>query len=120
MENKKNKRGSILNQVVIQIILIAVIFALFFLATADKINGRGICQQVIEKEIALLIDSAVPGMSFEISKLNANGIVRDVEIKKGRVFVSVDGLGQLSGYPYFSTYSVSVSEESDKFVVSVT
>lgn len=119
MENKKNKRGSILEQSVIQIILIVIVFALFLLATADKINNRGIRQQVIEKEIALLVDSAVPGMSFEVFKLNANGIVRDVEIRRGRVFVSVDGLGKLNGYPYFSAYSVSVFEESDKFVVSI-
>jgi hypothetical protein len=119
MENKKNKKGSVLNQMIVQIILIALILAMFLLSTAGKINGRGVRQQVLEKEIALLIDSAVPGMSFEISKLNANGIINSVELKRGRVFVSVDGLGPLNGYPYFSAHSVTVSNEENKFMVKV-
>jgi len=115
----ENKRGSILNQVVIQIILVAIILALFLYATAGKINSRGVRQQVIEKEIALLLDSAVPGMSFGIFKTNSNGIVNEIKIEGGNVLVFVDDLTFSKGYPYFSTYKVSVSEEQNKFVVSV-
>ena len=91
----------------------------FLFATAGKINARGVKQQVLEKQMALLIDSAVPGMSFEIAKNNVNGIVQKVEVKEGKIFIMVGGLGSFKGYPYFSRYSVSVREEESKFVVSV-
>lgn len=113
------KRGGLLNQVIIHLVLIGIIFALFLFATAGKINARGVRQQVLEKEIALLIDAAVPGMSFEIRKNNLNGFVSLVEVKDGKVFVSVAGLNAFAGYPYFSRYSVSVEEEAGKFVVFV-
>ena len=113
------KKGGLLNQVIIHLILIGIILALFLFATAGKINARGVKQQVLEKEVALLIDVAVPGMSFEIEKNNFNGYVSGVEVKEGRVFVEVAGLNAFKGYPYFSRYGVSVEEEDDKFVVSV-
>ena len=115
----EGKRGELLNKVIIRLILIGIIFALFLFATAGKINARGVKQQVLEKEIALLIDSAVPGMEFEISKENLNGYVSDIEFSRGRVYVAVDELGSLKGQPYFTKYSVSVVEEADKFMVSV-
>ena len=115
----KNKNAELTNQVIVQIILVALIFALFVMATAGKINARGVKQQVLEKQTALLIDSAVSGMSFEIDKINVNGLVSSVEIRDGRVHVVVDGLASSSGYPYFSRYSVDIKEEIDKFVVVV-
>jgi len=108
-----------LNQVIIHLILIGIILALFLFATAGKINARGVKQQVLEKEIALLVDAAVPGMSFEIEKKNFNGYVSGVEIREGKVFVEVAGLNAFEGYPYFSRYGVVVVEEDDKFVVNV-
>ena len=114
-----NKRAGLLNQVIIHLILIGIILALFLFATAGKINARGVKQQVLEKEVALLIDAAVPGMSFEIEKNTFNGVVSGVEIKEGKVFVEVDGLNAFKGYPYFSRYAVGVVEDDDKFVVSV-
>lgn len=115
----KNKHGGLLHQVIIHLVLVGLIFALFLFATAGKINARGVKQQVLEKQMALLIDSAVPGMSFEIAKNNVNGIVQKVEVKEGKIFIMVGGLGSFKGYPYFSRYSVSVREEESKFVVSV-
>ena len=108
-----------MHTVIIHIILIGIIFALFLMATADKINGRGVLQQVLEKEVALLVDSAVPGMSFEVRKLNQNGIVQDVSLKDGRIWISVNGLKSLKGYPYFSRYNIGVRDEGNKFVVFV-
>ena len=113
------KKGAILNQAVVHIVLIALIFAIFLMATGDKINARGVKQQVLEKQIALLIDVAVPGMSFEVMKGNLNGRVNKLEVKEGKVFVAIEGLGSFGGYPYFSRYDVSVSEDDAKFVVSV-
>jgi hypothetical protein len=113
------KNGSILNQVVIHVILVGLIFAIFFMAVADRVNARGVKQQVLEKEIALLIDSAEAGMSFGVRKINIDGFVSGVNIENGRVFVIVDGLNSLRGYPYFSKYSVDIVEEESKFVVRV-
>jgi len=108
-----------MHTVIIHIILIGIIFALFFMATAGKINGRGVLQQVLEKQTALLIDSAVPGMSFEVRKMNQNGIVQKVSLKDGKIWIVVEGLNSLKGYPYFSRYDIEVVEELDKFVVFV-
>ncbi len=113
------KKGGLLNQVIIHLILIGLILALFLFATAGKINARGVKQQVLERETALLIDAAVPGMSFEIEKNNLNGVVSGVEIRGGKVFVEVAGLNAFEGYPYFSKYAVSVVEEGNKFIVFV-
>lgn len=115
----ENKKGSILNQVIIQIILIVLILGMFVSVTGGRINNRGVRQQVLEKEMALLIDSAVPGMSFEIFKLNVNGLVGNVEVGNGNIFISVDGFSSLKGYPYFSKYDVNVVEELNKFVVTI-
>ena len=113
------KRAEMLNQVIIHIILIGIILTLFLFATADKINSRGVRQQVIEKEIALLIDSGVPGMSFSLDKKNLDGTIQDIRIEKGRVFAVVAGLPSVNGYPYFSKYLVNLDKQSDKFVVSI-
>jgi len=113
------KRGGLLNQVIIHLILIGIILALFLFATAGEINARGVKQQVLEKQVAVLMDAAVPGMSFEIRKNNLNGVVSGIEIKEGKVFVEVAGLNAFEGYPYFSKYLVRVVEKDDKFVVSV-
>ena len=113
------KKGEMLNQAIIQIILIAVIFALFLFAVSDKVNARGVRQQVLEKQTALLVESAVPGMSFRIEKINVNGLVDDVEIKDGRIFISVEGLSSAEGYPYFTKYDVGVDEGETYFEVNV-
>tara|TARA_Y100000310_G_scaffold286519_1_gene310774 strand:- start:5073 stop:5426 length:354 start_codon:yes stop_codon:yes gene_type:complete len=115
----KKKKAQILNETIIHLILIGLIFAVFFMATADKINGRGVRQQVLEKEIALLIDSGIPGMDFEIRKMNINGVVQNVELRDGRVFVNIENLISFEGYPYFSKYSVSVVDSGDKFIVGI-
>ena len=115
----KNKKASLLHQTIIHIILIGLIFAIFLMATAEKANGRGVKQQVLEKQIALLIDSAETGMDFEIRKTNVNGLVEDIRIENGKVFVKVAGLASVEGYPYFSKYSVNVKDDAGKFAVSV-
>jgi hypothetical protein len=119
LHNMRSKRAELANQVVMHIILVALIFALFLMATADKVNARGVKQQVLEKQVALLIDSAVPGMSFEIDKINIYGKINSMELNNGKVLIGVEGLSSKKGYPYFSRYSVNIREESDKFVVIV-
>ena len=115
----RKKRGEILNSAIIQLIIIGLVFAGFLFATAQKINARSVHQQVLEKQTALLIDSAVPGMSFEVYKRNENGVVSSVTLKDSKIFIQVNGINSINGYPYFSKYSVNVVEEEDKFVVKI-
>jgi hypothetical protein len=112
-----SKKGDLMHEVIIQVIFVGLVFAIFFYATADKVNAREVKQQVLEKQTALLIDSAISGMSFEIFKNNINGVVNKIEIKNGRVYIAVSGMASINGYPYFSKYSVSVEEIADKFIV---
>jgi hypothetical protein len=113
------KRGELFHQTIIQVILVALILAIFLMATAGKVNARDVKQQVLEKQSALLIDSATPGMSFEIQKVNINGNINKVEVKDGKIFISVAGLNSLKGYPYFSKYSVVVRDEGSKFIIEI-
>ena len=115
----KSKRAGILNQVVVHIVIIGIIFAIFIFATAGKVNARDFRQQVIEKQIALLIASSEPGFSFEVNKVNLGGEINSIEIKEGSVFVMVDGLRSVKGYPYFSPYRVSVEDLGNKFLIKI-
>lgn len=108
-----------MQQYLIQIILSALLIVLFLMAMAQKVDSRGVKRQVLEKQFALLIDSAGPGMTFSIDKLSLNGNINRIRVEGGRVFVDINGLLSLKGYPYFSKYYVSVVEHSDKFVIEV-
>lgn len=114
-----NKRGSILGKVLTNIILIGLVYAIFFIAVAGRVNGRDVKQQILEKQTALLIDSASPGMSFFIISANINGFVSDVHINNNRIFITVDGFVSQSGYPYFSRYSINIKKLKDGFLVSI-
>jgi len=109
-----------MHQILTQIIILAVVFGLFFYATADKMNNRGIKRQVLEKELALLIDSARPGTEIYLDKEHPNGIVSQVELREHRVYVNVNGLPSIAGHPYLTKYSVEVSEEERRFKISIT
>ncbi len=113
------KRGSVLIEVVVHVVLIGIVLAAFLFAVAGRVNGRDVKQQVLEKQLALLIDSADSGMSFAVSVGNVNGVIDSVKIQNGRVFVGVDGFPDFKGYPYFSRYDVSVEKVQDKFIVRV-
>lgn len=116
---KFGKRAELFNSVMIQIILIGIILALFLTSISGKMESRGVKQQVLENEVALLIDAGVPGMDFEVRKINVNGKVSNVEVRNSRIYINIEGLNSINGYPYFSKYDVEVYEFDDKFVVSV-
>tara|TARA_Y100000310_G_C20685795_1_gene818884 strand:+ start:2676 stop:3074 length:399 start_codon:yes stop_codon:yes gene_type:complete len=119
------KRGNLMYEVIMHLILVALLFALFFYATAGRVGTKDVKQQVLEKQIALMIDSAESGMSFSIYKINSNGRVDNIELSDGKVHALVEGQKVSKGYPYFSKYNVGVrfvdndKELEDKFVVSV-
>ena len=113
------KRGDLLGTVIVHIILIATILALLVTAIAGTADARGVRQQIVEKQTAMLIGSALPGMVFVIKKKNLGGDIHSVDLRDGSIFIGVDGFKSLRGYPYFSTHSVDVQKEEDKFLVSV-
>jgi hypothetical protein len=124
---KKNKKAGMVHQVIIHLILIAIIFGMFFLATVGRTNSRAVKQQVLEKQIALLIDAAEPGVSIDVYQINGNGVVGGLVLSNGKVFVTINNLISTRGYPYFSKYDVSVEfsdgvkgdKIDDKYIVSV-
>jgi hypothetical protein len=115
----KGKRGNLVEQVLIHIILIALLFALFFMANAGKINARGLKQQMIEKQTALIIEASEPGFIYEIEKFNEDGFIDDMAIKQGRVYAKVNGLTSAKGYPFSSPYSVTLEKKDYKFVIKI-
>lgn len=114
-----NSRASIMHEVIIHLIIIGLIFGLFFMATVSKVNSRAARQQVIEKQLALLIDSAEPGMTFSINKINRFGAISRIEIKDQRIYGDVDGLKSSKGYPIFSRYTLAVSDTGEAFNIIV-
>jgi hypothetical protein len=96
-----------------------MIFALLFVTTTERAGSRAVKQQVVEKEIALLIDSAEPGMSFEISKINIKGVVDKIEIKDGKVYSYVNGMSLSKGYEYFTKYNIELKETDSSFIINV-
>ena len=114
-----NKKASIMNNIIIQIILIGLVLILFMFSVSGKIESRGVKQQVLEKELSLLVSSGVPGMEFELRRINVHGEVSRVDVSNSRIFIDVEGLRSLKGYPYFSKYSVEVEAMDDKFVVRI-
>ena len=113
------KKGSILNEMIMQLILMAVITLVFFMAVSGQATARGVKQQVLEKELALLLDSARPGSSFEISKRNFGGVINEIKYRNGRIFVTVNGLVSVKGYPVHSRFEINVREEGGRFVLEV-
>jgi hypothetical protein len=113
------KRGELQQQYAVELILAVLIVILFVGAAYQKADDRNVKQQVLEKQMALLIESASPGMKFYISKVNYNGYVSNVKIENGRVYVDVDGLPSIIGYSFFTRYLVDVSSDEKNFIVEV-
>lgn len=113
------KKAKLLNRVLIQIILIAIIFVIFVFAVAGKLNARDVKQQVLEKQLALLIDASEPDTTLYIKKDNLNGYINSIEIKEGRVRVTVEGLVSLKGYPIITKHHIRIEEDPTKFLIKI-
>jgi len=110
----KNKKGTdLLRQILFQVILIGLILAMFFSSAASRVNGKMVKQQLIEKQTALMIDSAISGTDLIISKKNAKDVIK-MEIKEGRVFVYVNNQKISRGYPYFTRYSADLEDKTSE------
>jgi len=112
------KRGASVESFALQGIMIVLVFVGLLFAVNERVSARDVRIQVLEKQLALLIDSAEGGFNFSVAKVNVNGLVDNVYVEDGNVYVKVDGLPG-GGYPYFSRYDVSVVEEDSRFVVVI-
>ena len=106
-------------QTIIHLILIGLVFAMLFLATSASASSRGVKQQVLEKQIALVIDSANIGTTIVVQRVYQNGVITDLKIQGGKVYVAVDSLESNRGYGYFSKYSVSSDSDKDNYYIYI-
>jgi hypothetical protein len=112
------KRGSSVESFALQGIMIVLVFVGLLMAVNERVSARDVRIQVLEKQLALLIDSSEAGFSFEVAKINVKGLVDRVWVENGKIYAKVNGLYG-GGYSYFSRYAVWVEEREDKFVVRV-
>jgi len=122
LNKMKNKKGTNMQEIITHLILILLITTLFILNLSSKIDSRNVKQQILEKQTALLIDSAIPGMSFIIQKNNVNGYINKIEIKENKIFVQIDGLVSVNGYPILTQHNVQLIEDSNqnKYIIQIT
>lgn len=111
-----------MQEVIVHLILILLITTLFILNLSSKIDSRTVKQQILEKQTALLINSAIPGMTFTIDRSNVNGYINQIEIKENRIFIQVDGLVSINGYPIITQNNVKLIEDSTqtKYIIQIT
>ena len=115
-----NKKAlSLMHQIVIHLILIALLFGMFFLSISMRVDSDDVKQQVLEKEIALLIDSAIPGVTIVVDKVYLDGDIKSLEIIQERVFVSIGGAESNLGYPYFTKYSVRLNSDPGRYYITI-
>lgn len=115
----ENKSGGMLHEVLMHIIIIGLIFGLFFIAIGGMVDSRGVKQQVLEKQTALLVDSADVGMTIIIYKSNKNGMINSLRVDDNRIFIKVAGLESTKGYSYFSRYNLDLSSDEDSYKIKV-
>ena len=115
----KNNKAGLLHQAIIHLVLIALIFGLFYAVLNSRVNSKIVKQQILEKQIALLIDSAMPGTNLVVYKENMNGFVSGIKLEGGKIFIYVDDAKFSKGYDYFTEYNVDVKNEVDKFYINI-
>ena len=115
----KNKRGDTLQQNLIYILILVLVISLFLFTVYAKSDSRALKKQVLEKQTALMIDSAIPNTDILLRKQYISGYINNVLIKDSRIFITVDGLNSLEGYPLITEYALNVREEENKFIIEV-
>ena len=109
-----------MQQAIIHIILVGLMFAAVFIGTSQKSEERSLKQQIIEKQTTLLIDAARPGMEFHIQRFHLYSTIDFLQLKNGRIFAGVDGLPLGKGYPYFTPYNVELESTETAFIIKIT
>jgi hypothetical protein len=119
------KRAALLHQILIHIILVAAILGIFLMSSVGRTTSNQVRQQLVEKQLALFIGAAEPGMDFIIYSIGPHGKISDLKLVGGRVYVYINN-GKISeGYPYYSRYEVNRSfdnpggELNDRYIISI-
>ena len=120
MKILKNKKGNILTENIIFIILNLVFLTILILFLFSKMGGAAVLEERYAKEIALLIDSAKPGMTISLKMEDAIQIAEKekwpldniVTIQDNVVKVQLreKGAGNpLGSYSFFNNVDVNVN-----------
>lgn len=115
-----NKRGNILTENIIFIILNLVFLSILILFLFSKMGSAAVLEEGYAKKIALLMDSAKPGMVISIDMENAIKIAEKekwpvenmVTIKDNIVTVK---LREKGGYSYSFFNDVNLDEDKTNF-----
>ncbi len=116
----KYKRGTILIENVIFIILNLIFITILVLFLSRQGNGAVVLEQSYAKNIALLIDSAKPVTEIRLDMEDAfnlaekNGISREDIVKRNGNIITVK-LSEKGGYDYSFFNDVDVSVYPDVF-----
>lgn len=116
----KNKRANILTENLIFIILNLVFLAILILFLLSKMGGAAVLEERYAKEIALLMDSAKPGMTISLNMEDAIKIAQKekwpldkiVFIEGNVVKVQLREKGaenSLGSYSFFNDVSVNAN-----------
>ncbi len=125
----KNKKANILVENIIFIILNLIFLAILILFVVKQGSGAVVVEQSYAKQIALLIDSAKPGMLIKLNMEDAKELAEDnkfdfdkiVDITDNKVTVRVSEKGGYS-YGFFNNVDVSVypdANNDENYVVRI-
>ena len=114
----KNKRGNILTENIIFIILNLVFLSILILFVFSKTGGGAVLEEKYAKQIALIIDSAEPVMAISLEMNDAVNSARDEGITENDA-ISINGnvvtvrLREGVGYSYSFFNDVSPTIKFD-------
>jgi len=113
MNLKRCKRGNILSENIIFIVLNLIFLAILFLFVFSKMGSAALLEEKYAKEIALLIDSTADNSALKLDVTEAYEIAKKNNIPKEEMIVISDKevILKLSGekgyaYPYFHKVSI--------------
>jgi len=116
--NKKNKRANILAENIIFIVLNVLFLTILILFLFSKTGSAAVLEEKYAKQIALLIDSAKPGMTIHLNMEDAieeadkeGWDTRSIVIREGNV-ITVK-LREKGGYSYSFFNDVEVNANLD-------
>ena len=115
---KNGKRGQIIAENTIFIVLNLVFLSILIIFIYSKLNSTGLVEDKYSKQIALIIDSAKPGMTIHLNMEDAIKIAKDNSQDLSKI-VSVSGnvvnvkLEDKSARSYYFFNNVKVSVYPD-------
>ncbi len=118
MINIKNRRGNILTENIIFIILNLVFLSILIAFLVSRMSAAAVLEEMHAKQIALMIDSAEPGMTINLNMENAIKIAKKSGISLSDIVMINDNvvtvkLREKGGYSYSFFNNVDVSVYPD-------